>query len=151
MNQKGRLSHYIPQWIKGNSCFFITICTDPKGLNQLCHPILGMTLLSSAKFYHNHEKWTCRLMILMPDHLHAMVSFQRKDGLKQTISSWKSFTARKLSIHWQRDFFDHRIRDHHEYVKKCSYILNNPIRAGLCHSNECWPYVLRNDERLLEW
>ena len=90
-------------------------------------------------------------MLLMPDHLHAMISFQQKIGLKQTITNWKSFAARKLGIRWQRDFFDHRIRDHYEYEKKCAYILNNPIRAGLCHSNEHWPYVLKSEASLLDF
>ena len=89
-------------------------------------------------------------MLLMPDHLHAMVSFQQATGIKRTITSWKSFIARNLGIQWQRDFFDHRLRNYNEYVKKCSYVLNNPIRAGLCHSNEYWPYVLRNEARRLE-
>jgi len=32
----------------------------------------------------------------MPDHLHAMISFDRIDGLKRPITSWKSFNARML-------------------------------------------------------
>jgi hypothetical protein len=35
-------------------------------------------------------------------------------------------------VEWQRDFFDHRLRDHHELQERTSYILMNPVRKGLC-------------------
>lgn len=86
----------------------------------------------------------------MPDHVHAMLSVPVDTGLKKPIINWKSYTARTLGIQWQRDFFDHRIRNYNEYVEKCSYILSNPVRAGLCSANEYWPYVIRHTKKLLD-
>ena len=42
---------------------------------------------------------------------------------------------------WQCDFFDHRLRDHHEVEEKTSYILMNPVRKGLCERAEDWRWV----------
>ena len=148
--RRGRLAHYIPQWVSGSPCFFITICTTPKGTNQLCHPLVAWSLLKSAFYYQQIGKWTCRLMLLMPDHLHAMLSLPVDTGIKQPIINWKSYTARIFGIQWQRDFFDHRIRNQNEYVEKCSYTLNNPVRAGLCSENEHWPYVMSHTEKVLD-
>jgi putative transposase len=148
--RKGRLTHYIPQWVSGSPCFFVTICTTPKGTNQLCHPLVAWSLLKSAFYYHQIGKWTCRLMLLMPDHLHAMLSVPVDIGLRKPVTNWKSYTARAFGIQWQRDFFDHRIRNLNEYVEKCSYTLNNPVRAGLCAKNEQWPYVIRHTEEVVD-
>ena len=60
---------------------------------------------------------------------------------------WKKFVAGKHSIAWQRDFFDHRLRDHHELKEKTSYILMNPVRKGLCQQPEDWVWVYRPNDR----
>jgi hypothetical protein len=57
------------------------------------------------------------------------------------ISNWKRFVAGRSGVNWQRDFFDHRIRDHHELEEKTSYILMNPVRKGLCERVEEWPWL----------
>ncbi len=87
-------------------------------------------------------------MLLMPDHLHAVIAFPREPGMKEAITNWKRFLARKEKIVWQRDFFDHRLRDHHEETEKISYVLNNPIRRKLCERVEDWPRVYRPNDRL---
>lgn len=84
-------------------------------------------------------------MLLMPDHLHAIIAFPREPGMKETITNWKRFLARSQKIKWQRDFFDHRLRDHHEETEKISYILMNPVRRGLCSQPEDWPWIFRPD------
>ncbi len=61
--------------------------------------------------------------------------------MQRIISDWKRYTARHVSIHWQRDFFDHRIRNEASLAEKWNYIVQNPVRAGLVTSAEEWPYV----------
>jgi putative transposase len=50
-------------------------------------------------------------------------------------------------VDWQRDFFDHRLRDHHELEEKTSYILMNPVRKALCQRAEDWMWVYRPNDR----
>jgi REP element-mobilizing transposase RayT len=142
-----KLPHAIPQWVAEGSWFFITIKCLPQGKNQLCQPGVGDAVLAAMK--HNHEKlvWHCRLCLLMPDHLHAIIAFLREPGMKTVITNWKKFVAIKHGVEWQRDFFDHRLRDQNELQEKTSYILMNPVRKGLCERAEDWIWIYRPSDR----
>jgi REP element-mobilizing transposase RayT len=142
-----RLGHAIPQWVSEGSFFFITINCQPRGQNHLCRAGLGDTVLKAAAFYHENLRWHCRLVLLMPDHLHGIIAVPRDPGLKTTMSNWKKFLARNHGVQWQRDFFDHRLRDHHQSEQKTCYILMNPVRWGLCERAEDWPWVYRPKDR----
>ena len=77
----------------------------------------------------------------MPDHLHALVSFPKVGSMPQVISSWKHYLSKHQHIEWQRDYFDHRVRDHSNLQKKADYIRQNPVRAGLVTTPEQWSYI----------
>jgi putative transposase len=142
-----KLPHTIPQWVADGSWFFITINCVPPGKNQLCRTGTGDHVLAAMKF--NHEKLVChcRLCLLMPDHLHAIIAFPREPGMETTVKNWKKFVAGKYGVNWQRDFFDHRLRDHYEVDEKTSYILMNPVRKALCERAEDWVWVYRSNDR----
>lgn len=82
-----------------------------------------------------------RLAVLMPDHLHALVSFPESAELKKVVSNWKENLAKRAGITWQRDFFDHRLRGSESLDEKAHYIRMNPVRKGLCASPGQWLYV----------
>jgi putative transposase len=142
-----RLPHEVPQWVPEGSLFFITINCEPRVQNHLARAGVGEAVL--AAFAHHHEKllWHCRIALLMPDHLHAIIAFPRESGMKKLVSDWKKFLAREHGTSWQRDFFDHRLRDHHEEEEKRSYILMNPVRRGFCERAEDWPWIYRPNDR----
>jgi putative transposase len=106
----------------------------------------GDKVLDAAKYNHLSEIWNCRLMLLMPDHLHAVIVFPSEPGLQKLVSNWKKYLARTVGIAWQKDFFDHRLRDHHQLVEKVNYVLLNPVRQGVCERSEEWPWVFRGSE-----
>jgi putative transposase len=143
------LPHEIPSWVSEGSFFFITINCKVRGRNQLCRAGKGDEVLAAAAHYHQQLIWHCRILLLMPDHLHAIIAFPRDPGLESTVKNWKRFIARNLKISWQRDFFDHRLRNHHEVGAKLSYILLNPIRKGLCERIEDWCWTYRPQDRSL--
>ena len=130
-----KLPHAIPQWVADGSWFFITINCVPPGKNQLCRADTGDAVLAAMRFNHERFIWHCRLCLLMPDHLHAIMAFPREPGMATTVKNWKKFVAGKHGIDWQRDFFDHRLRDHHELEEKTSYILMNPVRKGIVRTS----------------
>jgi REP element-mobilizing transposase RayT len=146
--QRARLPHEVPSWVADSSFFFLTINCASRGTNQLCRSGVGAAVLAAAA--HNHFKfaWHCRLMLLMPDHLHAIIAFPREPGIKTTVANWKQYLAAHENIQWQRDFFDHRLRDHFAEQEKTSYILMNPVRRGLCERAEDWRWVWRPSYRL---
>lgn len=140
-----RLPHSVPQWVAEGSWFFVTINCEPRGHNQLCVPDIGKAVLSAAAYYHEKFIWHCRLCLLMPDHLHAIIAFPCEPGIRTTISNWKRFLTSKHGVQWQRDFFDHRLRDEHQLREKMSYILMNPVRKVLCGRPEEWQWAYRPD------
>jgi len=139
--RRGRLGHFIPHWLNREAFFFITVCCQPLHINQLCLEPIAAAVLSTVEFYHRNESWSCRLFLLMPNHVHGIVAFPGDPGIRATVSNWKRYCSRVLGIRWQRDFFDHRLRNERELTEKANYILNNPVRKRLCEMPEQWPHV----------
>jgi putative transposase len=144
---RSRLPHTAPQWVASGSWYFITINCAPPGKNQLCRAEVGDAVISTLA--HNHRKfaWHCRVALLMPDHLHAIIAFPPEPGMATVIKNWKHFNATHFRVEWQRDFFDHRLRNDQEEQEKTSYILMNPLRKGLCERAEDWRWVYRPSDR----
>ncbi len=80
-------------------------------------------------------------MLLMPDHLHALISFNPEKGMSETIRNWKRFHANKSEVEWQSNFFDHRLRIPEAVTKKAHYIRMNPVVSGFCIKPEDWPWI----------
>ena len=142
-----RLPHDVPWWVAEGSFYFITIKCESPGRNQLCQAGRGDAVLAAARFNHEHLKWHCRLLLLMPDHIHAIIAFPQNSAMRRTVRNWKRFLATQEKIAWQEDFFDHRLRNRHEEAEKVSYILMNPVRKGFCDRMEDWPWVFRPADR----
>ena len=140
-----QLPHGIPPWIDPDANdYFITVCCQQRGTNQLCLPKIGDVILSTVRFYQNAQKWFPSLFLLMPDHLHMIAAFGRDQDMTKVVRAWKRYTASQHGILWQRDFFEHRLRGDESWEEKAAYILNNPVRAGLAADASEWPFVLRS-------
>jgi REP element-mobilizing transposase RayT len=135
------LPHETPVWVKPGELFFITICCQQRGENQLCRTELARALIESVCFRQERGDWFVRLFLLMPDHLHALISFPRESSMKAVVAKWKEYSKRHLGIVWQRGFFDHRLRKAESLDEKAHYIRMNPVRQGLVGKPEDWPWV----------
>jgi REP-associated tyrosine transposase len=127
--------------------FFITICCQPRGENQLCHELIAKKLFKAARFYEQQHHWHVFLILLMPDHFHMLVSFAASTKIRDLIARWKRYTSTHAGIIWQRDFFDHRLRRDESFREKSDYILRNPVRAGLIEHEDDWPYRLIEEQQ----
>jgi REP element-mobilizing transposase RayT/mono/diheme cytochrome c family protein len=144
--QRKKLPHERPLWLRPeDEIFFITVCCTPRGKNQLCYSKIASAIFDSVEFRNRNNIWYARLVCLMLDHLHALISFPYERPMKQIIVDWKRFLATELKIEWQRDFFDHRLRKEESYREKADYIRANPVRAGLVTQPEEWPYFWTAD------
>lgn len=135
------LPHGIPFWARDDAIFFITVCCDPKGENQLCFAETSRAVFESITHRNNGAVWHVHLCLLMPDHLHALVSYPHEASPQRVIAAWKGFLAKRCGVRWQRDFFDHRLRSDESFRDKATYIRENPVRKGLCAAPALWPYV----------
>ena len=73
--------------------------------------------------------------------------FPARAGYESRRFKLEKFVATKHGVKWQRDFFDHRLRNDQELQEKTSYILMNPVRKGLCERVEDWLWVYRPSDR----
>jgi REP element-mobilizing transposase RayT len=137
-----QLPHEVPLWLDPNKeDYFITICCRERGRNQLANPKIGAGLIETVKHRNDRQVWYAHVAVIMPDHVHLLVSFGTIEARIQIVmSKWKEWTAKSLGIHWQRDFFEHRLRREESFREKADYVLNNPVRAGLVERAEDWPY-----------
>ena len=139
--RRKQLPHEVPNWVKGYPVYFITVNCKQRGGNSLCHrePAQGL----KDTFHHRIQQgqWWPRLTVLMPDHLHMLLTFGFSTSICETIRSWKRFASRKLGLQWQRDFFEHRIRNDAELMEKEACVRENPVRAGLVSTAEDWEYA----------
>ena len=146
--QRKKLPHDRPLWLRPqDEIFFITVCCMPRGKNQLCYPKIARAIFDSVQFLNQNAFWHAHLVCLMPDHLHALISFPYERPMTQIIADWKRLLATQLKIEWQRDFFDHRLREEEGYTEKADYIRANPVRAGLITQSDDWPYFWTADSQ----
>ncbi|MEY3773267.1 MAG: hypothetical protein RLZZ129_47 [Verrucomicrobiota bacterium] len=124
--------------------FFLTICCEIRGKNQLCLPDVAETQFAAARHYHESQDWFLRLMLLMPDHLHALIAPAPDLKLHELVGNWKRYVTGQAGIGWQKNFFDHRLRSDESWEEKAAYIRANPVRAGLMRENETWPYQIQH-------
>ena len=137
--------HTPPSWINRNSSFFITINCSIRGLNQLAKEDQFNCIRNASRHYLNKKRWLPELILVMPDHIHAIASFRWRDEkqMSSVIRDLKRYTARNADIQWQRDYFDHRIRSEQDHRNTWSYIMENPVRAGLVSHPDEWEFLWR--------
>ena len=139
--QRKRLPHEVPAWVADGAVFFITLNAKERGGAPLLQGDRPAGLWENACRQMEAGRWWIRLLLAMPDHLHLMARFPKDPGMRATMGEWKRWTARMLGIEWQRDFFDHRIRNAQEYEEKAFYIRQNPVRKGLVAAARDWPHA----------
>jgi putative transposase len=137
-----QLSHHVHFEARFGATYFITICCLERHRNQLCHQAVAETIFRTATMYDEQQKWYLTLLLLMPDHLHALVSIGGDNRLAKMIGNFKRATTKFSGVTWQRNFFDHRLRGDESLIGKGQYIRQNPVRAGLVADKDEWPYMV---------
>ncbi|MDD2237644.1 MAG: transposase [Kiritimatiellae bacterium] len=142
-----KLPHEIPLWIEQGARHFVTINCRKRGIPLLLENDIAIRLLKGAKRYEEMGKWYLWLMLVMPDHLHFIVTFNLNHDVRKVLASWKSYQAKTLGIEWQSGYFEHRLRNDREFEEKCMYIRQNPMRKGLCPTAKEWSYYVDRTRR----
>jgi REP element-mobilizing transposase RayT len=75
---------------------------------------------------------------VMPNHVHAVFTPQKPFHLANIVHSWKSYSAVQANrilgrqgSFWQREYYDHLVRDDTDFDRIVRYVLDNPRKAGL--------------------
>ena len=138
--QRKKLPHEVPSWVPLHSRYFLTINAKQRKKNTLCIETVAEYLLNNMHVYEEQQKWFLHVAIIMPDHLHFIVSFSPECGIQQPVKAWKAFQKKSLGVSWQSGFFEHRLRNEQEFEAKAQYIRENPVRKGLVKEWSEWPY-----------
>ncbi|MBP6508425.1 MAG: transposase [Opitutaceae bacterium] len=139
------LPHGTPSWVRAGAVFFITLCCRVRGENGLCRREIAAAIFEAVNFRQHTLRWHMHLLLLMPDHLHALVSFPKQEEMRKVMAGFKEATAKRGGVDWQRDFFDHRLRNDRSLEEKADYIRMNPVRKGLVASPADWKWVWETD------
>jgi REP element-mobilizing transposase RayT len=85
--------------------------------------------------------------VVMPNHVHSLMTRFENYELKDILHSLKSYTAHEANkmLHrrgqfWIEDYFDRYIRNQEHFRKTVQYIENNPVKARLCEKPSDWPF-----------
>ena len=87
-------------------------------------------LLAGANRFH---AW-----VVMPDHVHALVSLSAANSLPVAVARIKSGSSRRVNVAigrhgalWAPGYHEHALRADEQLAYVAEYILMNPVRAGI--------------------
>ncbi len=101
--------------------------------------------LSLLAFAVDRCEWTCHAFCLMTNHYHLVLDTTRQnlsDGMQILNGDYaQEFNAKYARWgHVFGDRFWSRPLGEDELERACLYVLENPVRAGLCKEVEDWPW-----------
>ena len=144
-------------------------------VRRLADPAIAGLVAENLR--HGDGRWFALLAYcVMPNHVHAVFvpsepaappaggeadpGGEVADGrspLSRVMHSLKSYTANRANARlgrkgpfWQRESYDHWVRDGGELGRIVDYVLHNPVRAGLCERASDYRWSWRNPERLAD-
>ena len=124
--------------------FSITIGTMPRA-PVFADVAFGRACIALLRDVHDNRGLLVYAYCLMPDHVHLLVATVTCKSIVTAIRAWKSMCyaeRRKRGMDakfWQRSFYDRVIRENEEIFGVATYILMNPVRAGLVRDYHDYP------------
>ena len=115
-----------------------------------CHlrrPEIADMIAEALRHFHN-EQYLLDDWVVMPNHVHVILWPMPNFTLSEILRSRKRRTAREANLFlrrtgrtfWQRESYDHWIRNDDEKARIRRYIRMNPVNAHLCHVPEDWKW-----------
>jgi putative DNA methylase len=102
-------------------------------------------LVEHALLHFDQQRYKLHAWVIMPNHVHVLITPFEGYTLSSILHSWKSFTAKsanqllgRTGTFWLEEYFDRSIRNEEHYNRVVEYIHNNPVKAGLCVATEEW-------------
>jgi putative transposase len=121
------------------------------GCCALRHPAVGKKVAAALEFFHGSRVLTGDFVI-MPNHVHVLLTPSAGFELEDILHSIKSYTANQINRAldrtgrlWQRESYDHILRDPQQLEAYQQYIAANPTKAKLAVGQ----YILSHAEYVL--
>jgi len=98
----------------------------------LAQPDLRAVVKDTLRFYDN-TWYQLDEYIVMPNHVHVLVTPLANTTLAKIIAAWKAYTARiinartgRVGAFWQKESYDHIVRSERALERIRQYIRDNP-------------------------
>ncbi|QFT20627.1 Transposase IS200 like protein [Pseudomonas sp. THAF187a] len=140
-------------------CYFFTLVSERRQ-PILTHPDVRQALRAAIETVRLTRPFAIDAWVLLPDHLHAIWRLPPDD--KDFSNRWRLIKRhvthacgrahlrddlmserRRLKGQgtlWQQRFWEHLIRDEHDYGRHFDYLHGNPLKHGLVTRVRDWPW-----------
>jgi REP element-mobilizing transposase RayT len=131
MDYHKRFSKQIDQWMDAGhgSC----LLAQPEHAEQV----------ATCLHHDDGSKYLIHSQVIMPNHVHVLMSPAPGESLSRIVASWKRFSATRINkareapgALWQKDYFDRLIRDWQHFSNVARYIRSNPGKAKLTSEHD---------------
>ena len=129
----------------GSSYFVTTKCWQGRSVFQVRENV--EVLIEALFHYRQRDSYLLHEFVIMPDHLHLMLTPSPTTSLEKAIQLIKGGSSHQIrkacnqkAEIWQVGFHDWTLRDAADWQIKREYIHTNPVRAKLVQKPEAWPY-----------
>jgi putative transposase len=118
--------------------------------------------VADAIIYRSDTVYRLDAYCIMPNHVHmvfsplpdadrisdsTMSAEEAERSLSSIMHSLKTYTAHEANKllaregqFWERENYDHMVRDEAEWLRTLAYVVNNPVKAGLARDWREWRY-----------
>jgi REP element-mobilizing transposase RayT len=103
----------------------------------LRNPAVSKIVAESLHFF-DATRYALGDYVVMPNHVHLLVTPHQGYELSGILHSWKSYSAKTINRHlnragklWQEESYDHIVRSAAQLEHFRRYIAANPVKAGL--------------------
>jgi len=90
-------------------------------------------VVESALRHFDSQRYRLDEFVVMPNHVHVLVTPLEAHRLSEIVQNWKSYTAHEINrrlgrsgLFWQKESFDHIVRSADEMERIRRYIRDNP-------------------------
>jgi REP element-mobilizing transposase RayT len=104
-------------------------------------------MVQNSLLHFDDERYRLSAWVVMPNHVHVLLTPFEGFELSEIVHSIKSYTAheankilRRTGEFWQEECFDRLIRNGEHFRSVMSYIEKNPVKARLCREASDWPF-----------
>jgi putative transposase len=140
MAEPPRLSAIRLPW-ENSIIYFVTMCVKDRRKVMATPEVFEAIKTTIPQL----QKWHVLAGVIMPDHVHWVVSPVEDRAL--SVGDFSHGFKRTLRKHldpqsweWQRGCFDRLLRSDENLWGKWIYVKDNPVRHGFVHAADDWPY-----------
>lgn len=95
-------------------------------------------IVAGALKHFDAQRYDLIAWVVMPNHVHVLLTPRPGFDLGKILHSWKSFSAHEINKRtgrsgevWQHETYDHIVRDPESLWHFAKYIVDNPRQAGV--------------------